>query len=84
MPPKYTFRPCIFYFGQNDPIKVPISTLSNVLVKICQNFHVILQTTSQFFFKFCTTLPSRSSVLYKITPLYLFDQTLYTLHKRKQ
>ena len=46
----------IFYVGQKDPIKVPILTLSSALVKICQIPHVIVQTTSQFFFKFCITL----------------------------
>ena len=30
--------------------------LSSALVKICQIPHVIFQTTSQFFFKFCITL----------------------------
>ena len=32
------------------------SQLSSALVKICQIPHVIFQTTSQFFFKFCITL----------------------------
>ena len=44
-----------FYFGQKDPIKVPILTLSSTLVKICQIPHVIFQSTCQFFFKFCIT-----------------------------
>ena len=42
-----------FYFGLKDP-KVPILTLSSTLVKICHIPHV--QTTSQFSFRFCTTL----------------------------
>ena len=45
-----------FYFGLKDPIKVPILRLSSALVKICHIPHVIFQTTSQFFFKFCITL----------------------------
>ena len=36
----------IFYFGQKDPIKVPILTLSSALVKICKIPHVIFQATS--------------------------------------
>ena len=40
------FSTCIFYFGQKDFMKVPILTLSSVLVKICQIPHLILQTTS--------------------------------------
>ena len=44
------------YFGQKDPIKVPILTLSSALVKICQVSQVFFQTTSQFFFKICKTL----------------------------
>ena len=47
----------ISYFGQKNPIKVPILTLSSALVKICQSPHVIFQTTSHFFFKFCINLP---------------------------
>ena len=47
---------CILYFGQKDPMKIPILTLSSVLMKTCQIPHVIFQTASQFFFKFCVTL----------------------------
>ena len=66
----------IFCFGQKDPIKVPVLTLSSALVKICQIPHVIFQTASQFLL--------HSSVSWKIT-LYTFsDQALYTLHKRNQ
>ena len=57
----------MLYFGQKNPIKVPILTLSSALVKICHLPHVIFQTTSQFFFKFCIT------VSWKITPLYCFS-----------
>ena len=32
-------------------MKVPILTLSNVIMKICQIPHVIFQTKSQFFFQ---------------------------------
>ena len=46
----------IFYFGQKDPIKVQILTLSSDLVKICLFPHLIFQTTCQFFFKFCISL----------------------------
>ena len=45
-----------FLFGQKDPMKIPILTLSSVLFKICQIPHVIFQTTSQLFFKFSMTL----------------------------
>ena len=37
-------------------MKVPILRILCALVKICQIPHVIFQTTSQFFFKFCMTL----------------------------
>ena len=57
------FKLIHFYFGQKDPIKVPILALLSALVKIRQIPHVIFQTTSQFFFKFC------------ITPLYVFSSS---------
>ena len=44
------------YFGLKDPISIPILRLSIALVKISYIPHVIFQTTSQFFFKFCITL----------------------------
>ena len=47
---------CIFFFGQRDPMKIPILTLSSVLFRICQIPHVIFQTTCQLFFKFSMTL----------------------------
>ena len=46
----------IFNFRQKNTIRVSILRLSYDLVKICQIPHVIFQTTSQFFFKFCITL----------------------------
>ena len=54
--PLSIFSSCIFYFRQNDPIKVPIATLSSALVKIFQIPYVIFQTTSQFFFSNFTSL----------------------------
>ena len=36
-----------FNFGLEDPIKIPILTLSSALVKICNVPHIIFQTTSQ-------------------------------------
>ena len=50
-----------------DLIKPAILTFSSVQLKIFQTPHVILQTTSQFFFKFCMTLQCHqiySSVLF--------------------
>ena len=44
------------YFRLKDRIIIPILRLSIALVKICHIPHVIFQTTSQFFFKFCITL----------------------------
>ena len=75
------FNSYIFYFGQKDPIKVPIlAVLSSALVKICQIRHVIFQTTSQFFFKFCTTLQCHERWLL----CTLLGRTLNSLHKRNQ
>ena len=71
---------CIFYFRQKDPMKVPILTLSSVVMKICQIPHVIFQTTSHFFFKFCMT-PQCHELQLLCTFL---GQTLYTLHKKDQ
>ena len=48
-------------------------------MKIFQIPHVIFQTTSQFFFKFCMTLLSWNILL-----CTFLGQTLYTLHKRDQ
>ena len=67
-----------FYVGQKDPIKVPILTLSNALVKICQIPHVIFQTTSQFSFKFCITLQCHERYLL----CNFLAQTICTLLKR--
>ena len=44
------------YFGLKDPIIIPILRLQIALVKISYIPHVIFQTTSKFFFKFCITL----------------------------
>ena len=44
----------LFYFGQEDPIKVLILTLSIALVKICHISNVFFQTTGQSVFKICT------------------------------
>ena len=54
--PLLILRSYIFYFGQNDPIKVPVSRLSTGLVKNYQIPQVIFQTKSQSLFKFCITL----------------------------
>ena len=58
-----------FYFGQKDPIKVPLLTLSRTLVKNCQ-----------FFFKTCISFQCHERYL-----LYTFvAQTIYTLVRRNQ
>ena len=55
----------IFYFGQKNPIKVPILTLSSALVKICQIPHVIFQTTiSSNFASLYSATEDNSSVLF--------------------
>ena len=46
--PLKIFSTCIFYFGQKDFIKVPILTLSSVLVKICQIPHLICKPQDSF------------------------------------
>ena len=65
-------RSRLFYFGQKNPIKLPILTLSSALVKTCQISHVIFQTTSRFFFN--------SSVPWKITPLYFYSSRSQLKH----
>ena len=58
-----------FLLWTKGPMKIPILTLWNVLMKICQILHVIFQTTSQLFFKFCLTLQCHeiySSVLFYV------------------
>ena len=59
------FSSCIFYFGQNDPMKRPIFTLSNVLVKIYQIPCVIFETTKSVFLQ----ILHDSSLSLKITLL---------------
>ena len=54
--PLWILRSYPFNFVLKDPIKVPILRLSKALVKIFHIPHIIFQTTSQFFFKFCITL----------------------------
>ena len=67
-------RSYLFYFGQKDPIKVPILTLSSALVKICQIPHVFFQTTAQNL--------DNSSVSWKIAPLYFCSsKNIYFGHK---
>ena len=76
--PLQIFSSCIFYFGQKDPIKVPILRFSSALEKISQIPHVIFQTTSQCFFRFFITVQCHVRYL----PCTFLGQTLYTLHKR--
>ena len=45
-----------FQLRKKDAIKVPFVRLSNALMKICQIPHVVLGSTSQFFFKLCISL----------------------------
>ena len=59
-------------------MKVPILIFSSVLVKICQIPHVIFQTTSQFFFKFCMTAKCHEILLL----CNFLGQMSYTLHER--
>ena len=66
--PLQILRSYLFYFGQKDPIKVPILTLSSALVKICQI--VIFQTTSQFFFKIRLTLQCHELNCFLAQPIY--------------
>ena len=57
----------------NFKLKVPILRLSSAVVKICQIPHVVFQTTSQFFFKFCITLQCHETLV-----IYFF-QTFWVL-----
>ena len=62
-------------------MKVPILTLSGVLMKICQIRHVIFETTSHFFFKrLCMSLQCHEIYLL----CTFLGQMLYTLHERDQ
>ena len=75
--PLQIFNSSIFYLEQKDPMKVPILTMSSVLMKICQIPHAIFQTTSQFssnFISVLITLKHNSSCAF-------LSQTLYTLIK---
>ena len=75
------FKLIHFLLGIKVPHKSPNfeSQLSSALVKICQIPHVIFQTISKFFLKFCVTL-----YCHERTPLYFLDQTLHTFHGRDQ
>ena len=69
-----------FYFGQKDPIKVLILTLSSALVKNCQISHAFFQTTDQSFFKICVTPQCHDRQL-----LCTFvAETIYTFVTRSQ
>ena len=61
-------------------MKVPILTLSSVLIKICQISHVIFQTTNQFFFEFCMTPQCHELQLL----CNFLGQTLHIFHKKYQ
>ena len=45
-----------FYSGLKDPINIPVLRLPNAQLKIRHVPHLIFQTTSQFFLKFCIAL----------------------------
>ena len=60
-------RSCIFYFGQKDPIKVPILRLFRAPVKICQ-IPLFPNHKSVFL-----QILHHSSVSYKINRLYFFS-----------
>ena len=64
--PLWILRSYFSNFGLKDPINIPILRLSIALVKICYIPHVLFETTSQFFIKFCITLYNLPS-----TPTYL-------------
>ena len=78
--PLWILSSYFFYFGLKDPIKIPISRFLSALVKICYIPHVIFQTTSQFFFKFCITLQYHERQLL----CTFLGQTLNTLLKRSK
>ena len=61
-------------------MKVPILRLSSALVKIFHFPHVIFQTTSQFFFKFCINLQCQERQLL----CTFLGQILNTLNSRNQ
>ena len=61
------FSARIFYFGQKDPIKFPILTLSGVLVKIVKFLMSFPKPPVSFSSNF-----ANSSMSWKITPLYFF------------
>ena len=65
--PFVNFKPFFFYFGQKEPIKVPLLTLLSALVNICQISHVSLQTISPL------QILHHSSMSWKITPLFFFQ-----------
>ena len=74
----HIFSSCIFYLLQKDPTKVPVLRLLGALVKIFKIPHVIFETASQFFLKFCITLQCLKAQL-----LCTFSaEILYTFNKR--
>ena len=80
MTPLWILDSYFFYFGLKDPILVPIVRLSSALQIICHIPHVLFQTTSQFFFKFCIMLQCYER---KLLCTFL-DQTINTLHERSK
>ena len=77
--PLKILRSNIFYFGQKDPMEVPILTFSSDLVKICRIPHVIFQTISQFFLKFSIILQGHEKYL---LCTFFSSNNIYTLFKR--
>ena len=53
--PLQIFSSCIFYFGQKNPMRVPILTLSGALMKIC-HLMSFSKPQANFFFRLCMTL----------------------------
>ena len=76
--PLQTLSSYIFFFELKHTIKLSIYRLSSALVKFCQITHGILQTTSQFFFKYCIILQCHEKKLF----CTFLVQTLNTLCKR--
>ena len=77
--PLQTLSSYIFYFELKHTIKLSIYRFSSALVKFCQITHGILQTTSQFFFKYCIILQCHE----KKTLLYFFSSNIEYFVQKK-
>ena len=74
----WNFQAELLHFGQKEPIKVQILTLSCALMKVHPITHTSFETTRSRFIQILHHCSGSSMII----PLYFFSSNLYTSHKK--